>query len=122
MRFSTAPGGPHRGRHRASARLVAALGLGLGLALTARSAAQGPTGPAPATAPPTISGIAPRLPMPPDTKDFPPTSEFIEGLGAPTSFLEVKVGQGRFLALRENLVVPGQPAPFLAVGDPGVLD
>jgi pilus assembly protein CpaC len=36
--------------------------------------------------------------------------------------IEVKVGQGRFVALKEDLAVQGQPAPFIAVGDPSVVD
>lgn len=44
-----------------------------------------------------------------------------ESTGA-RSVLEVKVGQGRFLNLTEDLAKPGKPAPFLAVGDPNVAD
>ncbi len=36
--------------------------------------------------------------------------------------IEVKVGQGRYIALKEDLAVLGQPAPFVAVGDPSVAD
>ncbi|WP_165252718.1 type II and III secretion system protein family protein [Paludisphaera soli] len=36
--------------------------------------------------------------------------------------IEIKVGQGRFLTLPEDLAQPDKPAPFLAVGDPMVAD
>jgi pilus assembly protein CpaC len=60
--------------------------------------------------------------MAPESRESAPSPSIVEGVGSATSFLEVKVGQGRFLSLRENLVVPGQPAPFIAVGDPNVAD
>ncbi|WP_435011131.1 type II and III secretion system protein family protein [Tundrisphaera lichenicola] len=115
MRSMPTFGGPHRGRLRSSAGLAAALGL----SLVANSTAQEPADLPP---PPTISGITPRLPMPPEADEFDTSNSIIDSMGKTRSFIEVKVGQGRFLSLRENLVVPGQPAPFLAVGDPSVTD
>lgn len=41
---------------------------------------------------------------------------------SPSSVIEIKVGQGRFLTFPEDLAQPGKPAPFLAVGDPMVAD
>ena len=115
MRSMPAPGGPHRGRLWSSAGLAAALSL----ALTAPSAAQDRIDPQPR---PSIGGFVPRLPIPSESREFTPSGTMVEGMGSATSFLELKVGQGRFLSLRENLVVPGQPAPFIAVGDPNVAD
>ncbi len=50
------------------------------------------------------------------------TSSLIESAGLPSGNIEVKVGQGRFITLKEDLVVPNQPAPFIAIGDPSVTD
>lgn len=52
----------------------------------------------------------------------PKDSGIVDRLAGPSSLIEIKVGQGRFLTLREDLAVAGQPAPFLAVGDPTVAD
>src|SRR3954468_4323486 len=100
MRSMPAPGGPHRGRLWSPAGVLAALSL----AITAPSAAQEPVGPQPRQG---IGGFVPRLPMPPESREFAPSGTLVEGMGSASSFLEVKVGQGRFLTLRENLVVPG---------------
>jgi pilus assembly protein CpaC len=72
--------------------------------------------------PPTIGGFAPRLPVVPTLKERPDASSFVEGLGESAGLIEVKVGQGRYLALKEDLAVLGQPAPFIAIGDPSVAD
>ncbi len=61
-------------------------------------------------------------PLPDAIPLAPSQPSFIESLTTPTSSIEVKVGQGRFLTLKENLVVPGQQAALIAVGDPTVLD
>jgi pilus assembly protein CpaC len=52
----------------------------------------------------------------------PPATPFVDSLKRSTSVVEVKLGQGRILALKQRLVGPVQNAPFLAVGDPNVLD
>lgn len=52
----------------------------------------------------------------------PPLPSFVESLEKTSSTIEVKLGQGRILALKKRLTAPGQSAPFLAVGDPNVLD
>ena len=69
-----------------------------------------------------MGGFATRLPSPPTTRGMGGASGLVESAGQPTANVEVKVGQGRFLTLKEDLVVPGQAAPFLAVGDPSVTD
>ncbi|WZP00662.1 pilus assembly protein N-terminal domain-containing protein [Isosphaeraceae bacterium EP7] len=38
------------------------------------------------------------------------------------SAIEVKLGQGRFLTFKDDLAQEDKPAPFLAVGDPSVVD
>ncbi|AMV38184.1 type II and III secretion system protein family protein [Planctomyces sp. SH-PL62] len=50
-----------------------------------------------------------------------PTAPVLSG-ASPSSVIEIKVGQGRFLTFPEDLAQPGKPAPFLAVGDPMVAD
>ena len=72
--------------------------------------------------PGTLGGFAPRLPTPRQARNVLPLSNFVESAGVASANLEVKIGQGRFLTLKEDLVVPGKPAPFLAVGDPSVTD
>ena len=94
-----------------------ALALAVSALARGSSAQESPAPPAP----PTIGGFAPRLPMSPPLPG-PPAASFIDGLGATVGAIEVKVGQGRFVALKEDLAVAGQPAPFLAVGDPSVVD
>ena len=105
--------GPIRGRLRPVALILALTATGRG------SVAQDlPSLPAP----PTNGGFAPRLPVPPTMPDLPPATSFIDGLGQSVGAFEVKVGQGRFLVLKEDLAVAGQPAPFVAIGDPSVAD
>jgi pilus assembly protein CpaC len=60
--------------------------------------------------------------MLPPLAERPEVSSFVEGLGESSAVIEVKVGQGRILALKEDLAVLGQPAPFVAMGDPSVAD
>src|SRR6478752_2288899 len=52
----------------------------------------------------------------------PPVPSFVDSLGKTSATIEVKLGQGRILALKRSLTAVGQNAPFLAVGDPTVLD
>ncbi len=105
------------GPTRAASRIAAALALAA--CFGGRATAQDGVA-KPSTAP--IAGFAPRLPLIPTTGPVPPAGTIVEGAAPVDAIVEVKVGQGRFLTLREDLVVPGQPAPFLAVGDPGVAD
>ncbi len=116
MKSSPFRGAPRRGRIGATAGLAAALAVAI---FAGGSAAQEPAEPPP---PPPLGGFSPRLPMVPPARDPAPARSIVEGVGSPSSAIEIKVGQGRFLSLREDLIVPGQPAPFLAVGDPGVVD
>jgi len=88
-------------------------------AISAPGQAQTPASTPPS---PTLGGFAPRLPSPPTIREVPPPPSIVEGVGEATSIIEIKAGQGRFLTLREDLVIPNQPAPFLAVGDPSVVD
>ncbi len=62
------------------------------------------------------------MPLIPSTREPALAGTFAEGAGLTTALIEVKVGQGRFLTLKEDLAVTGQPAPILAVGDPSVTD
>ena len=84
--------------------------------------AQEPASTPPPPPTPAISGFPRTLPGPPPIADQPPASSLIEGLGDSVGALEVKVGQGRFVVLKEDLAAPNQPQPFIAVGDPSVAD
>lgn len=75
----------------------------------------------PAETPGTVAGFAPRLATVTPASGS-PANDLVQSAGTPTGSLEVRVGQGRFLTLREDLAAPGKPAPFLAVGDPSVTD
>ncbi|MDB5350330.1 MAG: pulD [Planctomycetota bacterium] len=72
--------------------------------------------------PTTLSGFAPRLLAPAPTRVEPLVPSFIESLGATSATIEVKIGQGRFLTLKEDLAAAGPRLPFIAVGDPTVVD
>lgn len=99
--------------------------LAVALAAFARDAsAQGPASstPPPPPVPGSISGFAPTLPTSPPPRDLPPASALIDGLGEPVGLLEVKVGQGRYVVLKEDLAAPNQTAPFIGIGDPNVAD
>ncbi len=65
---------------------------------------------------------APALPAPATVREALPGPSLIEGLSETNGVIEIKVGRGRFITLKEDLAVAGQPAPFIAVGDPGVAD
>jgi len=85
-----------------------------------------------------IGGFPPRLPSPAPIENdpaLPPEAArpFVSKQGSTTTTVEVKVGQGRFLTLSQNLSEPpersvlGRPGPtpiepFLAIGDPSVAD
>ena len=126
MRQPPQESGPARGLGFSAVGLAVALILtGLAEASPAQEAsAPPPATPAPTPAPPPASpplgGFEPRLPSPPTTREAPPG--IVDGIGEARAIIEVKAGQGRFLTLREDLVIPNQPAPFLAVGDPSVVD
>lgn len=47
---------------------------------------------------------------------------FVKDLSKNDAAFEVIVGQGRLLALQDDLVKPGQTSPLIAVGDPTVID
>ncbi len=50
---------------------------------------------------------------------------FVKKLSANDALFEVIIGQGRLLTLERDIVEPGQPdqpSPFIAVGDPSVVD
>ncbi len=113
MEFPSVENGPLRGWFRP---LVSAFVLAVVAGL---SPAQEPGSLPPG---PTLGGFTPRLPSAGVLRDAPPVSSFIDGLGETTAAIELKVGQGRFVTLREDLAIPGQAAPFLAVGDPSVVD
>lgn len=91
--------------------LLWALLIGVGTAVGQEESAVPEVTPLP---PPSLVGVEP----PPDA------AALGEAVGSTVarSVLEVKVGQGRFLNLPEDLAQPGKPAPFLAVGDPSVAD
>lgn len=71
------------------------------------------------TLPRTLGGFDPE--MRPNVV-APPVPSFVDSLGKTSSLVEVKLGQGRILTLKRRLTGAGQNAPFLAVGDPTVLD
>ena len=96
--------------------------LAVALGAFARGSLGQEVAPPPFVPPSTMSGFAPLHPTPPMTRDLPPASSLIEGLGDSVGVLEVKVGQGRFVVLKEDLTAPNQPAPFIAIGDPSVAD
>jgi pilus assembly protein CpaC len=69
-----------------------------------------------------VGAIPSPLQQPPPPANPTQANSLVESLSASTSIIEVKVGQGRFLTLKENLVVPGKPQPLIAVGDSSVAD
>ncbi len=94
-------------------------GIAMMLALAAGVVPAGGQEVAPRSAARTLSGFDPA--QRPEAVD-PPVPSFVESLSKNSSTIEVKLGQGRILALKRRLTAPGQNAPFLAVGDPNVLD
>jgi pilus assembly protein CpaC len=69
-----------------------------------------------------IGAIPTPLPLPQPPPNPTQANSLVESLASSTSLIEVKVGQGRFLTLKENLVIPGKPQPLIAVGDSSVAD
>ncbi len=119
-------GGPPRGWLLPLAHIVV-----LGVTGQVASGQSMPGTPAPSPLPPSqtapglspaLGGFAPLLPPVPPVPERSEANSFVDGLGQPTGVIELKIGQGRFLALKEDLAVLGQPAPFVAVGDPTVAD
>ncbi len=84
----------------------------------------GPRPVMPPQCPATISGFAPLLPTLPVKPPRTPAelSSFVESLGTTDGTIEVVVGEGRLLTLKENLAVAGKAKPLIAVGDPTVVD
>jgi pilus assembly protein CpaC len=77
--------------------------------------------------PQTISGFAPSLTPAPQKAPRPPAgpqsvASFLDGVTTNDAMLEVMVGQGRIITVKENLAVPGKTPALIAVGDPSVLD
>jgi pilus assembly protein CpaC len=72
----------------------------------------------------TITGFAPLLTtLPPKPlRSAAELASFVESLGTTDGTIEVVVGEGRLLTLKENLAVAGQAKPLIAVGDPTVVD
>jgi len=60
--------------------------------------------------------------MLPPIGEIPEASSLTNGVGQSVAMIEVKVGQGRFISLKDDLMVAGKPAPFIAIGDPTVVD
>jgi pilus assembly protein CpaC len=80
---------------------------------------------------PLISGFQPHLPdvpaqVPPLSQRFQAASSFIESLSKNDAMFEVVIGQGRVIALKEDLVLDdGQKKkgqPLIAIGNPDILD
>src|SRR3982750_4723149 len=102
------PGETRRGRSRAS--------MGFAAILIAAQAATSPwQDPIALPPPPTISGFTPPMPVVPGIRDASPPDSIARGVGSTTAMIEIKVGQGRFLALKEDLAEPDKPPPFIAV-------
>jgi pilus assembly protein CpaC len=74
--------------------------------------------------PATIAGFAPLLPTLPvkPARTTAELSAFVENLGTTDATIEVVVGEGRLLTLKENLAVADKTRPLVAVGDPTVVD
>jgi pilus assembly protein CpaC len=73
--------------------------------------------------PPTIGGFMPQLPPAPQKAPRPATgpesvAAFVDSLSNTDTALEVVVGQGRILTLKEELVGDPKSPPVVAVGDP----
>jgi pilus assembly protein CpaC len=52
----------------------------------------------------------------------PPGNAYFESPETKVAGLDVKLGQGRVVVLKESLIVPGAAQPVIAVGDPSVAD
>ena len=64
------------------------------------------------------------LPPLPEAAERPATGppSFLEGISRPEGAVEVKLGHGRILTLKEDLLAAAKGQPTLAVGDPGIVD
>lgn len=81
---------------------------------------------------PLISGFQPHLPdvpvqVPPLSQRFEAASSFIESLSKSDAMFEVVIGQGRMIALKEDLVLDDakkkkKGQPLIAIGNPDILD
>jgi len=98
--------------------LLVALGLSVGL-LVDLSRAQPPD-----EAEPPLSGFTPILPLVQQRAARPAAdmTNFLDTLGTNDALIEVVLGQGRLLTLKEDLAVAGRASPVIAVGDPAVLN
>lgn len=109
---------PSRRRGPSTALLVLVL-----TAVGREGRGQAPPPPPVPVAPAAASPLeAQALPAPAMVREALLGPSLIEGISETNGVIEVKVGRGRFITLREDLAVAGQPAPFIAVGDPGVAD
>ena len=135
-----------RSRRAPSAAIVFASAVLLGL-IGPRGAIAQPPPPVRGEAANQVPGLDdPPLPILKTPLGQPPVKTTVDGLGKTTGAIEVKLGQGRFLILDEDLakapaapvavpppaalipnpapgdVVPGRLESFLAIGDPAVAD
>ena len=74
-----------------------------------------------------MSGVLPTVPshLPPLSQRFQAASSFIDSLSKNDARLEIILGQGRMLVLKENLVqdpAKNSESPLIAVGNPDVVD
>jgi pilus assembly protein CpaC len=95
-----------------------------GLCFQAARAAQAADPPA---CPATIGGLPLPAPLAPEKAPRPASgpqsvAAFVEGLTTNDATIEVMVGQGRILTVKEDLAAKGKQPALVAVGDPGVLD
>ena len=93
--------------------------LCLVLALATGARGQAPSCPAADTCVKPLAAVPEKGPRPAEGPGS--VSAFIEGLSSNDAALEVLVGQGRILNLRESLM-EGKSAPLIATGDPTVID
>src|SRR5690348_1022198 len=113
-----------RGLRRApppSSRLVLGAALLAAVCLARRGGAQPPPCPP-------VAGIAsPCLPPVPEKGPRPATgresvSSFVDSLNSRDAAIEVVVGQGRVLSLKEDITAGGKGEAAVGVGDPTVID
>src|SRR5262249_1646128 len=92
-------------------------GRGILLASHGRASVQVLPPPQATLAPPqeqTISGVPPVLHMVPQKspQSAAEVAAFVEGLSTNDATLEVLIGEGRLLTLKENIALPGRPRPI----------